>query len=442
MILCAECHLIGHGLVAGQYLCALIDIEKLDVFAELAGPLTKYVLDLPGCDILRYEHREVTRYRRELRKRGVLDVIIDERINLRHIQHGDISLFTDRIVLKHSRMHLAEEADGFPVIVDRRSSARMEIWNCTAFRIILEAICHAELLQDILDITLHREEIALADLTKRQRHPFIRKLCKRESLRDVDIGELIETGYLIFTVIVRRKRGKHAVHGRGPHHGEIFAERVRNLHLLPFLRILREQELVIYLRGFEAVHEGLAVTERLCIVTDTLIDREIRHEAAGNRRAVRKRHRNLRIAVEPCYLLRNIAHSMDILTEGRCSDSQFIAIDLGMKLNLLKVLLHLLRCQVDTDQMIDFRSRALHHGRLTLYRVDIDHAADHFTGVKLLDECAGTIDGCLCEVRVKPLLEVGGRIGSVADLTGAETNVRTVKGCCFEDHRLHIVCDF
>ena len=67
--------------------------------------------------------------------------------------------------------------------------------------------------------------------------------------------------------------------------------------------------------------------------------------------------------------------------------------------------------------MIDLGCLADNDRRLPLHRIDVDDATDHLTGTELLDQGTCTIDGRLCEVRVKALLEVAGRVGTVADLT-------------------------
>ena len=370
---------------------------------------------------MRYEHREVTAYRRELRQRNVLGVIIDQRIHLRHIHNCDVRRLADGVILENLRVNLTEVTDHLTIINDVRTSARVQERLLTAGCIIVVAAREAELVEDHLHIALHREEVALSDLTEGQGHTLVRKLRERQCLRDVDGRHLIETCITVTTIVVRAQRGQHTVHAGRTHHREVLTERVQDLHLLTLLRIGREQELIIYLRGLEAVHEGLRIAERLCVVTYTLIDREVRRQTAGDIATRWKGHGNIGITVETENLLRDVTHTVNILTEGRGGHGQGVAIlaDLGRELDLLKVGLHLSCREIEADQVIDLRRLADNDGRLTLHRIDIDDATDHLTGTKLLDQGTCTVDCGLCEVRVEALLEVAGRVGTIADLTCA-----------------------
>ena len=419
MILCTKGHLVGHRLEAREHLCALVYVKELDALTELTGALYEDILDLTSRYGVRHEHREVTAYRRELRQRNVLGVIIDQRIHLRHIDDRDIRRLADRVVLENLRVNLTEVTDHMTIVDDICASARVQERLRTAGCIIVVAARETELVQDHLDITLHREEVALSDLAEGQRHTLIRKLRQRQRLRDVDGRHLIETCITIAAVIVRAEGCQHTVHAGRTHHREVLTERVQNLHLLTLHRIGREQELIIYLRGLEAVHEGLGIAERLCVVTYTLIDREVRCQTACHIPAGRKGHGDIRITVETENLLRDVTHAVDILTEGRRGHGQGVAIrtDLGRELDLLEVSLHLLCREVEADQVIDLGCLADHDRRLPLHRIDVDDPTDHLTGAELLDQGTCTIDGRLCEVRVEALLEVAGRIRTVADLT-------------------------
>ena len=154
-------------------------------------------------------------------------------------------------------------------------------------------------------------------------------------------------------------------------------------------------------------------------MTYTLIDREVRSQSAGDIATRWKGHGDIRITVETENLLRDVTHAVDILTEGRRGHGQGVAIrtDLGRELDLLEVSLHLLCREVEADQVIDLGCLADHDRRLPLHRIDVDDPTDHLTGAELLDQGTCTIDGRLCEVRVEALLEVAGRIRTVADLT-------------------------
>ena len=98
-------------------------------------------------------------------------------------------------------------------------------------------------------------------------------------------------------------------------------------------------------------------------MSDSLIYSKIRSETACYLRATGKRGGNIGIAVESCDLLCYIAHKVDVLTEGRCCNCEAVSVctDLGLKFDALKVLLHLLCCKVEADEMIDFGSLALNY---------------------------------------------------------------------------------
>ena len=69
----------------------------------------------------------------------------------------------------------------------------------------------------------------------------------------------------------------------------------------------------------------------------------------------------------------------------------------------------------------------------------INHAAYDFSRAKLFNKLTGTVHRLDRIIRVKSLFELRRSVGTHTDLLPGETDVRSVKACRFEEHRLYII---
>ena len=218
--------------------------------------------------------------------------------------------------------------------------------------IIVKALFQAEAVQDELDISLYGEEIAVAVGAERKLHALVRKLRERQRLREIDICHLIEADIPVLPLEIRGKRSQHPIRGARPEDGEILPQRVLNPDLPPLRGILRKQKSVAGLRRLKGIEIGLGVAERLRAVPASLVDRELLRKSP-DRGSGGEAHRDRGIAVEAGDLLRDIAHPVDILAEGRGRDGEIFPLELCRELLPLQDGLHLLRRERGSQESID-----------------------------------------------------------------------------------------
>ena len=73
-------------------------------------------------------------------------------------------------------MNFSQVSDNLAIIKDVCSASRMKEWLLAALGIIVETSSDSKLVKDVLNITLHIEEVALSDGTKCKSHALVRKL--------------------------------------------------------------------------------------------------------------------------------------------------------------------------------------------------------------------------------------------------------------------------
>ena len=81
----------------------------------------------------------------------------------------------------------------------------------TCLGIVIKFALHTDAVEELLDHSLHCEEISVTVEAKCKLHPLIGILGKWQALRQINICHLIESGILISSVIVGSKRSKHTV---------------------------------------------------------------------------------------------------------------------------------------------------------------------------------------------------------------------------------------
>ena len=153
-------------------------------------------------------------------------------------------------------MYLAEEAEQFVAVVNICLTARMQKALATVRTVRLSS-GDAKLVKELLDDTLHREEIAVSVHTERELYALIRQLGQRKCLRNVDVAQLIEADIFISVAVVEAKRGQHAVHRLGTHDTEVLTERIHDFDRATQRGICRNHQLIKCLRALEGVHHTL-----------------------------------------------------------------------------------------------------------------------------------------------------------------------------------------
>ena len=90
-----------------------------------ASTLNDHLFDFTGKYMFRNHHTEVTCHSREFRNTFVFAVEGSFFHDLRHVQNGNICLFTDSVIIQNLWMNFAQESNHFSVVEDVCLSARM-----------------------------------------------------------------------------------------------------------------------------------------------------------------------------------------------------------------------------------------------------------------------------------------------------------------------------
>ena len=107
-------------------------------------------------------------------------------------------------------MHLAQEAYHCAVIQDVGLSSGMKIrMLCTG--VIMRLFMHSCLLKELFHHALHGKEIAVPVHSQGKLHALVRKLCQRQGLGTVHIGQLVQAHILVAAVVIGGQGGEHAV---------------------------------------------------------------------------------------------------------------------------------------------------------------------------------------------------------------------------------------
>ena len=179
---------------------------------NLTAALCKYSFNLSDQNIMRYYHRKVSANCREFGNAFILSVEGCERYDRRHIQHCYISSCSDVVVFQYKRMYLSQVAKDNSVIYDVCLSARMQE-RLACLRIIFFLSCHADCIKEFLYNTLHRKEITVSVHTECHLHSFIRKLCQRQLLCDINVCHFKQLYVFISSVVICCKTCQHTIQG-------------------------------------------------------------------------------------------------------------------------------------------------------------------------------------------------------------------------------------
>ena len=187
--------------MACQYLGSLVHIKELVAFQDLSSPLLNHILNLSHQDILWHHHTDVPGHSREPGYTGILAVKGGEIHNRRHVYDGNVCPVANLIVISHIRVHLAQEAYHSAVIQDVGLSSGMKVGMLCA-GIIMGLFMHSGLFKEFFHHALHGEEIAVPVHSQGELHTLVRKLCERQRLGTVHIGQLVQAHVLVTAVIV------------------------------------------------------------------------------------------------------------------------------------------------------------------------------------------------------------------------------------------------
>ena len=157
----------------------------------------------------------------------------------------------------------------------------------------------------------------------------------------------------------------------------------------------------------------------------------------GSGLAMWQSRRNIGIAIETCYFLCKICHTLQILTESR--DCQHICLLVITKLQLLEDGKHNIRRNVCSEQLVHLLRLERKLDFLNWMWIYIHHTVHDFTTAKFLDQLAGTVDCLFCQVWIKSLHEFCGCISSKTDSLCCETDIRTVEAGCLEQQCLDVI---
>ena len=126
-----------------------------------------------------------------------------------------------------------------------------------AVRIVGNFFLHSDLLEELLAYTLHIEEIAVSIHSKCKHSTLIRKLCDRKGLRKINISKFVETNIFVTSVVVCGKGCQHTVQCACTHDAVVLSKRITDGDDFSKITVLRNAELVKYLRAFERIGHSL-----------------------------------------------------------------------------------------------------------------------------------------------------------------------------------------
>ena len=90
-----------------------------------------------------------------------------------------------------------------------------------------------------------------------------------------------------------------------------------------------------------------------------------------------------------------------------CGRDHFACSLVILQIDHLKIGQHLLSGNIRAQKRIDFIRAEGDSHRLFLFGIYIHNAADHFSCSQLFNQLAGTVNGCLCIVRIQSFFKFG-----------------------------------
>ena len=106
-----------------------------------------------------------------------------------------------------------------------------------------------------------------------------------------------------------------------------------------------------------------------------------------------------------------------------------------------QVLQHIFFGDISSQKAVDFFRFKRYSYRFFFLGIYISHTTNNFTGSQFFHQLAGTVDGCQCIVRIQTFFKFSGSICTKSDSLCRQTDIRTVKACCFKQNCFYIVCD-
>ena len=127
-------------------------------------------------------------------------------------------------------MDFSKITDFCSIIFNSCLTAWMEEWNSCLW-VIYWLNTHTNTVKELLNHTLHCEEISLTEESQCEHNLLFRKLFSI-FIWQINLCHLIELNILITSVIVSCKRCKHSVKRQCPHYREVFTKRIRYYNCL------------------------------------------------------------------------------------------------------------------------------------------------------------------------------------------------------------------
>jgi len=434
----AENEVIGHGFEAGTDLGTLVNIEEAVGLKDLSAALGDDRFDLSCRHSLGHQHTDIPGNCRILGDSGIVVVKSGVRDDALQVDDRDDRAPADSIGTCRIRVDLTEVSQDLILVADQGLAAGMQEGS-TCLRVADHFFLHADRLEELLDHALHGEEVAFSIHAQGEHGTLVGELGERQSLRDVDVGELKQTGILIAAVVVGRKTGQHAIERSRAHHGEVLAQGIRDADRLTLGGILRKEQTVKDLRALEGIGHGLGEAVEHGDLTGLVLDAHLVGQTSHHGFAARQGHRDIFITGETGYFLGQVAHGFDILAEIR--DDDFFFLRVIVHLQLRENVEHGLLIVISAEEGIDITCIEGDADAVRDGLADIGKALYGDTAAQLPHQLAGAVDRRLGVGGMKSLFKNTGRIGAEADPLGGLADIGTVEGRGLEKNGLHFVRD-
>ena len=131
---------------------------------------------------------------------------------------------------------------------------------------------------------------------------------------------------------------------------------------------------------------------------------------------------------------------MNILTESRSND--LLSFLIKSKPQHPEIVLHCLRRNLCTQQIVDFLRAESHSGFFPLLRININQASYYLTGAQFLYQLTCTVYCLIGSIGIQPFFVFSRSIGPQSQTLCRQTDIRSVKAGALKYHGLYIVCNF